>query len=57
MSNRGNDRRLVERRNGNVRRTNMIPVEIEKRAGDERRDENRDENRDKNRRTGEERRH
>lgn len=57
MSNRGNDRRLVERRNGNVRRTNMIPVEIENRVGDERRDENRDENRDKNRRTGEERRH
>ena len=48
MSNRGDDRRKVERRNGNVRRLKNIKVENDKRSGAERRDDER--------RTGEERR-
>ena len=49
MSNRGDDRRKVERRNGTVRRSNNNKVNNEKRSGVERRDEDR--------RSGGERRH
>ena len=41
MSNRGDDRRKIERRNGSVRRLNDIKVDNEKRSSEERRDDNR----------------
>jgi hypothetical protein len=48
MSNRGDDRRKIERRNGDVRRLEDVEVQNNKRSGEERRDEDR--------RSGEERR-
>ena len=39
MSNRGDDRRKLERRNGSVRRLNDTKVDNEKRSGEERRDD------------------
>ena len=48
MSNRGDERRKIERRNDVVRRLNNIKVDNEKRSGEERRDDER--------RLGEERR-
>tara|TARA_B110000438_G_C15223439_1_gene398264 strand:- start:348 stop:500 length:153 start_codon:yes stop_codon:yes gene_type:complete len=41
MSNRGDDRRKIERRNGPVRRLNDIKVDNEKRSSEERRDDDR----------------
>ena len=48
MSNRGDERRKIERRNDVVRRLKNIKVDNEKRSGEERRDDER--------RLGEERR-